>query len=602
VAIFHKRTFFFTLITTLWALIGVTNGIILTQRMTPFTVKDMTAITDGATIMTNYFSKVQLVLGGAAIAAAVGLFVWLGFKGPKIKTKLNYKAVIPGVAGMIASAVLVVTLLINVGVLSTFFGNLAYAYTDYGVPYCFINTWLNTGIHKPAAYSKADVEKIVKDNDLNQGGGTTVKLKSSKVASSSTSQYPNILFLQLESFVDPTLFKNIKLSEDPIPYYRSLMKNYSSGSLNVPACGAGTANTEFEVMTGLSVKFFGPGEYPFKSVLKDKPAESAARDLEHMGYSTHAIHDHRALFYNRNTVFANLGYDSFTSVEYMNGVEKTPKNWAKDKVLTKEITDTLKSTKGRDYIYTISVQGHGKYPSDPVLTNPEIKVTKAPNEQLKNQYEYYVNQIHEMDQFVKALIKSLNELDEPTVLVMYGDHIPALDISEDTYDAKDLYQTQYVIWNNIGMKKVDKDQTAYQITADVFNRLGIHEGTTIRYHQNVSHNSKNYLSDLKILGYDMLYGDCYTYGGQNPFSKWPMTMGIKPITIDKIVSVGGKYYIKGHNFTEYSKVTLNGKQLKTVYLSPSLLGMLEDVDPADARKMKVSQIDTKNNTIISTTE
>ena len=81
-----------------------------------------------------------------------------------------------------------------------------------------------------------------------------------------------------------------------------------------------------------------------------------------------------------------------------------------------------------------------------------------------------------------------------------------------------------------------------------------------------------------------------------------MKMGVKKIKITKVVNVGGKYYIKGQNFTEQSKITLDGKQLKTVYLGPSLLGLLEEVDPNDASKMKVSQIDKSNNSIISTTE
>ncbi|NLD11044.1 MAG: LTA synthase family protein, partial [Clostridiales bacterium] len=413
---------------------------------------------------------------------------------------------------------------------------------------------------------------------------------------------PNILFLQLESFVDPELFTDVKYSQDPIPYYRSLMKKYSSGSLTVPACGAGTANTEFEVMTGLSVKFFGPGEYPFKSVLKDKAAESVATDLKSIGYSTHAIHNHRALFYNRNTVFKNLGYDTFTSVEYMSDVQKTPKGWAKDTILTSQITDALKSTKTKDYIYTISVQGHGKYPSEKMIANPKIKVTSAPDEETKNKYEYYVNQVYEMDKFVKKLTQTLSNYDEKVVLVMYGDHIPALDVTEDTYKAKNLYQTQYVIWSNYKMTKEDKDLYAYQLSADVLNRVGIHTGTTIKYHQDTNHSSKSYLKNLKLLGYDMLYGKDYIYGGSNPFKASKMKMGVKNIKIDKVVNVGGKYYIKGQNFTEYSKVTLDGKTLKTVYLSPNLLGLLSEADTNDASRMKVSQIDKTNDTIISTTE
>ena len=81
-----------------------------------------------------------------------------------------------------------------------------------------------------------------------------------------------------------------------------------------------------------------------------------------------------------------------------------------------------------------------------------------------------------------------------------------------------------------------------------------------------------------------------------------MKMGVKDITIDEVVNINGSYYIKGQNFTEYSKVTLDGETLNTIYLGPNLLGLLEEVDPDDAENMKVSQIDRSNKEIISTTE
>ncbi len=594
--LFRRRVFFVTVVTIVWMAIGITNGIILIERMTPFTVKDLSAITDGATIITNYFSMTEIVLIGAAILAGIIGLVILWIKAPKKEEHVNWKRNVAAVVLVIAFTFGATFGLIKVNVLSTFFGNLAYAYDYYGVPYCFINTWLNTGINKPKGYSEEEVKAIFSKDQYNEDG--TMKLEQTDV----DEEYPNILFLQLESFVDPELFNNIELSSDPIPTFRKMMKDYSSGSLTVPACGAGTANTEFEVMTGLSVKFFGPGEYPFKSVLKEKTGESIAFDLKSMGYSTHAIHNHRALFYNRNEVFNNIGYDTFTSLEYMSDVPKTPKNWAKDTILTKQILDAMNSTKERDYIYTISVQGHGKYPTEQLIKNPKITVTDAPSEELKWKYEYYVNQVYEMDQFVKELTDTLSKYDEDVILVMYGDHIPALDVTESSYDAKDLYQTQYVIWSNFDMEKKDMNLTTYQLAAEVFDRIGIHTGTTIKYHQSVDHKSKDYLSNLKMLGYDMLYGQDYIYGGSNPFEKSGMKMGVKSIKIDKVVNIGGKYYIKGQNFTEYSKVTLNGETLKTIYLGPSLLGLLEEVDPADAVNMKVSQIDKSNKEIISTTE
>lgn len=590
-----RRVFFFTIISIFWLGIGIINGVILTQRMTPFTVKDLSNLNDGLTIVTNYLSNYEIIGAIAAGLIAVGLLVLLFIKGPQKRDGVKRKRNLVAVLLVIAFTFLSSSFVIRAGIVQTFFGNLAYAYRDYGVVYCFVNTWLNTGISKPDGYSKEEILSIFDKKELGDDDAMLLTQKDED------EEHPNILFLQLESFIDPMTIQSITLSQDPCPNFRRLMQTYSSGELTVPACGAGTANVEFEVLTGLSVKFFGPGEYPYKAVLKEKTGESLAYDLDSLGYTSHAIHNHRAVFYNRNSVFANMGFDTFTSMEYMKNVEKTPKNWAKDDVLTECITDALDSTDGRDMIYTISVQGHGKYPTEQVIRDPRIEVTAAPSEELKWKYEYYVNQIYEMDQFVKALTDTLAKREEPTVLVMYGDHIPALDMTENDLESGNLYGTQYLIWDNMGLKKDDENLHAYQLAAHVMEMLDMQVGTIFTYQQNHK-NSETYLADLKALGYDMLYGKYYIYGGTNPFKPTNLKMGVNDIAIDEIVKIGDKYYIKGRNFTQYSKVTLDGKELKTIYLGENVLGLLEDVDPDDADKMKVSQIENKSGEILSTTE
>mgnify|MGYP000121478289 FL=1 len=594
-SVFRRRVFVFTLVTLFWLVIGIANGVILTQRMTPFTVKDLSILEDGITIVTNYMSTFQIVMIAAGAVIAIGLLVLLFIKGPKKKGEVKRKRNIIGVVLVIAMTFAVTTGMIRTEKVETFFGNLAYAYRDYGVVYCFVNTWLNTGISKPSGYDEEMMLSIFNEEEL--GDDNAMLLESKDV----DEQYPNILFLQLESFIDPSHITNIELSEDACPNFRQLLADYPSGKLTVPACGAGTANVEFEVMSGLSVKFFGPGEYPYKSVLTEKTMETLGYDLKSLGYSTHAIHNHRAVFYNRNSVFANMGMDTFTSIEYMNDVEKTPKNWAKDNVLVGCITDALESTESRDMIYTISVQGHGKYPTEQVIEDPEITVTSAPSESLKWRYEYYVNQVYEMDQFIGDLTERLSEYDEPVVLVMYGDHIPAIDITESDLEDGDLYGTEYVIWSNFGLDGNDEDMYTYQLASHLMEMLDMQVGTVFTYQQNHK-NSETYLDDLKAIGYDILYGDYYLYGGENPFEPTDMKMGVKDIKIEEIVQIGDKYYIKGQNFTEYSKITLNGKELKTIYLGTNILGVLEDVDPDDVDDMKVSQIETKSSEILSTTE
>lgn len=594
VSLFRRRLFWYVVISVPWLALGITNGIILLNRMTPFTVKDMANLNDGLSIVTNYLSTGTLIFAIVGVLVILAALVLLFLFGAKVQNEIHYKRNIAAVILIVLAFFGSWQLAIKTKTVDTFFGNLAYAYRDYGVPYCFISTWLKTGINKPADYSQQSVQKIFKNGELGKD-----KVYQPKKGDEDE-QHPNILFLQLESFIDPTLVEGFTYSKDPMPNFRKLMKEYSSGYLTVPSVGAGTANTEFESMTGISVKFFGPGEYPYKSILLEKTCESIPFDLKNIGYSTHAIHNHRGAFYGRNKVFPNLGFDTFTSLEYMNNVVRTAKNWAKDGLLTDEIIDAMKSTESRDYIYTISVQGHGKYPTEQLLENPEITVTEAPTEEQQWQYEYYVNQVYEMDLFVKELTDRLSQFDEDVVLVMYGDHLPALDMTEESMKNGELFDTQYIIWNNFGLKKQDKDVHSYQLGAEVLKQLGIQGGLITSYHQNYK-DSKTYIQDLETLAYDMLYGEDYIYGGKSPFEPTDMRMGIRPIKIEDIVKIGEDYYIKGQNFTEYSKISLDGEVLSTIYLGPTILGLKEKVNPEDIDRMKISQVE-KNKEILSTTE
>jgi phosphoglycerol transferase MdoB-like AlkP superfamily enzyme len=594
--LFRRRFFATCMLSLVWIVLGTVNGIILSNRMTPFTVKDFANFKDGLSILENYFSVKTVSLAIVVLAVVVFLIVVLFRKLPKLDRKVHFKRTIASILVVFMGTLGIISMGMKVGVLDTFFGNLAYGYRDNGVVYSFMVTWVKTGIDRPENYSSHNIKAIFENNELGYDGIYT----PGEDDNTNVKNKPNILFLQLESFIDPTLVEGLEYSKDPVPNFRKLTKEYSSGYLTVPSVGAGTANVEFEVMTGLSAKFFGPGEYPYKSILKEETVEATPYQLKELGYSAHAIHNHRGAFYFRNKVFANMGFDTFTALEYMNNVMKTPKNWAKDGILTEQIVTAMNSTKSKDYIYTISVQGHGKYPAEEVLENPEITVTKAQDEEQKWKYEYYVNQIYEMDLFIKELTDTLAAFDEDVVLVMYGDHLPALDMTEESMKTGELYDTQYIVWDNFGMEKQDMDIATYSLTAEVLDRLDISVGMMTKYHQNYR-GSQDYMTDLKALGYDMLYGKKFIYGEKNPYKTTDLQMGMKKIKVNEVVQIGEDFYIKGENFTEYSKISLDGEILETVYLGPSILALKEEVDPEAAVNMKVSQVE-KNKEVLSTTE
>ncbi len=280
-------------------------------------------------------------------------------KAPEYK-KIKYRYNIPLILLAVALFAGSTQLALEKRVLSNYFGNIAFAYEDYGYPYCLATTIFNTGISRPRDYSEKEIKRIEKTEK--------------NLPETQEEKRPNILFLQLESFFDPTLVNYLDISEDPIPTFRKLMKEYSSGYYKVPSVGAGTANTQFESITGMSMHYFGPGKYPYKSILRETTCESAdLYVLKNLGYTTHAVHNNEANFYGRRSIFPNLGFDTFTSEEYMaRENEKNPNGWVKDEVLTDEILKCLDSTEGPDYVYTISVQGHGAYPDEQILEDLKI--------------------------------------------------------------------------------------------------------------------------------------------------------------------------------------------------------------------------------------
>ena len=571
----RRRIFARILIGIFWLLLATINGVVLLFRVTPFTGPDLKLLTDALKVMNKYLSVFMVVLILAGLALLLLLLIVLAVKAPKYQGKMHYKFNILLLIVGCVSFVFLTNFAIKQRVLSTYFGNIAFAYEDYGFPYCLGTTFLNTGIDSPNGYSEELMKEIVSSTQ-------------SEPTQQVTDQPVNIIFLQLESFFDPEEVEYLELSQDPIPNFRKLMKEYSSGYYKVPSVGAGTANTEFETITGMSLHYFGPGEYPYKSILKEKTCESAPFVLEGLGYKTHAIHNNEANFYGRRTIFPNLGFQSFTSEEYMPDTSDTTETgWIKDHILTDEIMKCLESTDDPDYIYTISVQGHGEYPTEPTIEDPVITVDGAGDKNYA--WEYYVNQIYEMDQFIKELTDTLAEYDEPVVLVMYGDHLPTMGLTAEDVKNRYVFQTEYVIWDNFGLEKKDENLAAYQMAAEVMDRVGIHEGTIFKYHQ-TRRKTQNYQTDLEALQYDILYGDQYVYQGQNPFYATDMTMGVEEITLDRVEKVSdGIYMVYGDNFTSYSRLEINKKIVdETEFISTNQL-LVKDVEIEDGDSLTVAQ-------------
>lgn len=583
----RRRVFWYTLISTVWLAAGAVNGFILLNRMTPFTMADITVLNSGLDTLPNYLSKgaiVLLALGVAALAAGLVLLFWRGPRCPQ-PWGARWR---PALASLVlCAAVLGGTwaLAFRTDQLSTVFSNLAYAYEDYGFPYCFFQTWLNRGIRRPFNYGRTVMTNL----------GDKIEAARAEAPAEPLSDV-NVIFIQLESFIDPEEIRGLELSRDAVPNWHALKETSSSGVLTVPVVGAGTANTECEVLTGMSTRLFGPGEYPYETCLQDQTVESIAYLLQKQGCATHAIHNHAATFYNRDRVYPHLGFDDFIPLEYMPAAGTTPQNWAKDAVLEGQIRKALDATPDQpDFVFTVTVQDHGKYPDEPVLTDPAVTVTACPEEDRRWATEYYVNQLYETDAFIGRLVEDLGQREEKTVLVLYGDHQPALGLESGDMAGDSLFYTEYILWSNFGLEQRQEDLTSYQLSAYVLHRLGITDGILGAFHQ-FFREEPGYLSNLRRIQYDTLYGRRYLTGGQAPYAPTEMEMGVEPIAVTDLYRSGEVWCIAGENFSPYCRVYADGEELETVYLSSALLCLKQDpgeLRPADLEIRVVDQDGTR---------
>ncbi len=562
VYLFKFRAQMRVLISGVWIFLGTVNGLILSNRVTPFSYTDLKCLSDLFAMQnTNYFTAKEATI---VVSVVVSFFVFLFLffvKGPRYQGK-RHAVLGPVMVGalLLVGLPITTTAAQNSNILASYFSNIAQGYSDYGFVYGFSTSVVGRGMSKPADYSEETVGAI---NALVNSAGND-----------SAANRPNIICVLLESFCDPYEVNFLELSEDPVPNFHALEENYSSGYLTVPVVGAGTANTEFEVLSGMSMQYFGTGEYPYKTILKQTDCESIASDLSKIGYGTHVVHNNTATFYSRNNAFSMMGFDSFTSKELMNIRDYTPNgNWPTDDVLIDETVKAMDSTPGQsDFVYTITVEGHGDYPTEKVLTSPAIAVSGAADEALNNQWEYYVNMMHEVDGFIGDLISAVDSRGEDTIIVFFGDHLPTLGLADSDMKSGDIFKTKYITWNNMGLAKKDADLTAYQLLAETTGQVGIHEGTIFRYHQTQAA-SETYLSGLETLQYDLLYGKRHTYGSENPYPATDLVMDVEDVAISAVRKNinNNTLTVCGSNFTRNTKVFVNGTKISTSYLSPSVL-------------------------------
>ncbi|HFK1753703.1 TPA: LTA synthase family protein [Bacillus cereus] len=296
-------------------------------------------------------------------------------------------------------------------------------YASNGFVLGFISNLDTTVMEKPKNYSNENMLQIANDIKKQYSGNIGNQKKKEK---------PNIIFVMSESFWDPTKITNLSFSEDPVPNLHHYIENFPGGQTISPTFGGNTANVEFEVLTSYSMSLLKPGSIPYQQVITNKKEiPSIPTALKKEGYYTSAIHSFGRTFFKRDDVYKVLGFDKFNAEDTMENVD-IDGDYISDLAMSKEIIAELEKQKQPTFIHAVTMQNHFPFTEGRFGENL-IEISGLENEESKRELETYTEGLRRSDEALQYLIEQLDNLDRPTLLVFFGDHLPSLGTNKSFY-------------------------------------------------------------------------------------------------------------------------------------------------------------------------
>ncbi|MDQ8313917.1 LTA synthase family protein [Enterococcus faecium] len=453
--------------------LGFANYMKMSYRQEPIYPDDLKMITEIG-LLKDMTGTMLFTVILAAAGTVLGLFCWYMFRSLK--------------KGRRFQLIRLTTLLVAIGLLGYIsnFNNpdnllrKAYNKTALWIPYSQKMNYYNTGfiggflynlkvepMDEPEGYSKAKIKEITeKYQKLADEKNKAVEEES-----------PNIVFVMSESFSDPSRLNGVEVSGEPLADYYEVADQTYSGNMLSQNYGGGTANIEFEALTGFSMASFNAQLTTPYTMLVPKMDQlpSIVSALNAQSYQTTAIHPYNTSMYKREDVYQTLGFDQFISertMTYTDTIENNP--YISDESAYKEVMTLLKEEKAPQFIHLVTMQTHmpynGKY--DRLGYSAEISDGSGTLD-----LENYLQDISYSSAALKQFTEELKNLSRRTLVVFWGDHLPG--IYSDTIQAKNdkqtLHETQFLMFDSKG--KLEKQTTQDAITSPFYFAANLMEQT-----------------------------------------------------------------------------------------------------------------------------
>ncbi|MCD7815015.1 MAG: LTA synthase family protein [Lachnospiraceae bacterium] len=482
-----KRGF---LVATLIPMIfGLANYFVVSFRGSPIVPWDFFSIGTAASVADNYTFTLSWKGCFSVIA-----FVWIILISSKSRVRFRRKAVrIPLAAAFVACMVLYISGIQN-SEFQSFFGmdttlfTINVFYHNNGIAAAFLGNLRFLNVEEPDGYSVSAVTEIAEqyagDSDEESTDDTTgdnaaaddtvsedtATVSTTDESDSDVTQYPNIIVIMDEAFSDLSVWGDFTTSEEVMPFFRSLQEEAIGGEVYVSVKGGNTANTEYEFLTGDTMGFLPTGSVPYQQYIKsDMP--SLASYLGGLGYDTLAIHPYNASGWDRDDVYDYFGFDDFLDkTDFVNPTYV--RNYISDSSAFDKIIEQYedKDEDERLFVFEVTMQNHSGYSSDSPGFDIYIELSDVENKTTQvTATEKYLTLMNMTDKALQELVEYFEEEDEPTIILMFGDHQPSDYITnqirricgvsepETVEEIQQGYRVPFVIWANYDLESAYYD-------------------------------------------------------------------------------------------------------------------------------------------------
>ena len=302
----------------------------------------------------------------------------------------------------------------------------------------FYECWRNSIVRQPDGYDPQVLQSLVEIDE---------KIDEDKVL-------PNIIIIMNESFSDLNVVGEFETNVPVLEYYNSLTQNTIKGNALVSTFGAGTANSEWECLTGYSMNFIQRGVTPFQDTGSTTSDVSIVSHLEEYGYRTIAMHPFNSTGYGRSSMYPLLGFDEMMFKDCFPD-SRMIRNYISDQSTYEKIIDLITAEKDNLFIHCVTIQNHGGYEYSGDNYSKTVELNGLSQEYPKA--EQYLSILRESDLALEYLIETLKEISEPTVVLFFGDHLPSVEEefyqeigqgkSENEYRIA-MYTVPFFVWTN----------------------------------------------------------------------------------------------------------------------------------------------------------